>query len=287
MATKFYFGEKPLLSQPSIGGSKMGRAFIGGTRVYGEIPWTPESMNGITHWWRADLGVTLSSGTVTQWTDQISGKNLTQEGSSTAPDYVSSDSTMNNQPAIEFGNDGTTTDALSDEANKVTIGASDFPFMWWVFSTADNARGGYQGLGGDARNSSGQELFVEFNHPSYANTISVYTYAMDSFGGATQGDLTSRPDKGWVAFAVDNNDSNHPGYLYKNSRSRITAYTIGSNYWGQVGGGLQMVVGNYGSSQTLGYVGRLLEFGFGTEEMDADSETNFHAYLNTRYGLSL
>ena len=35
MATKFYFGDKPLLSQPSLGGGKMGRAYIGGTQVYG------------------------------------------------------------------------------------------------------------------------------------------------------------------------------------------------------------------------------------------------------------
>lgn len=38
MATKFYFGDKPLLSQPSRGGSKTGRAFIGGEIVYGVLP---------------------------------------------------------------------------------------------------------------------------------------------------------------------------------------------------------------------------------------------------------
>ena len=250
--------------------------------------WTPEEMNGITHWWRADLGVTLSSGTVTQWTDQIAGKNLTQEGSSTAPDYVSADTTMNSQPAIEFGNDGTTTDSLSDQANRVTIGSTDFPFVWYVFSTADNARGGYQIIGPDAGpDGANQELAIEFNHPSYANTISIYSYRIDGNGGITVGNVTSRPDKGWVGFGVDNADSNHPGYIYKNSRTRINAWTFGSYYWGEQGSGIDMVVGNYGPSQTLGYVGRVLEFGFGTEEIDSNSETEFHSYLNTRYGLSL
>ena len=252
------------------------------------VSWTPEDMNGITHWWRADLGVTTSGGTVTQWTDQISSKNLTQEGGSTAPDYVSSDSTMNNQPAIEFGNGGTTTDALSDQANRLSVGSTDFPFAWYVFSTTDNARGGYQIIGADAGPDGGaQELAIEFNHPSYSNTVSIYSYRVDNNGGTTVGNLTSRPDKGWVGFGVDNNDANHPGYFYKNSRSRITAWSFGTYYWGEIGSGIDLVAGNYGPGQSLGYVGRILEFGFGTEEMDADSETDFHSYLNTRYGLSL
>ena len=38
MATKFYKGRKPLLSQPSIGGGLLGKAFIGGELVYGVLP---------------------------------------------------------------------------------------------------------------------------------------------------------------------------------------------------------------------------------------------------------
>ena len=249
--------------------------------------WTPEELNGITHWWRADSGVTLSGGTVTDWVDQISGKTLTQEGSSTAPDYVSSDTTMNSKPAIEFGNGGTTTDALSDQANRLSVTSTDFPFAWYVFSTTDNARGGYQILGPDAGpDAANQELAIEFNHPSHANTISVYSYSIDGGGGITLTDVASRPDKGWVGIGTDNNDSNHPGYLWVNG-TKQTLWTGGTYYWGERGNGIDLIVGNYGPSQTLGYVGRILEFGFGTEEPTDANRVELANYINDRYGLSL
>lgn len=253
------------------------------------VSWTPEDMNGITHWWRADMGVTLSGGTVTQWTDQIASKNLVQESTSTAPDFVSSDTTMNNQPAIEFGNSGATLDNLSDNANRITPLSTEFPFMWAVFSTTDNAEGGYQIPLADKSvdGGAGQEFLIEFNHPSYANTISTYNFRLGSGGGITNGNITSRPDKGWVGMGVDNNNVNHPGYLYKNSRTRINVWSVGSYYWGEYGSGISYNLGNYGPGGNLQYNGRILEAGYCNEEMDADSETEFHSYLNTRYGLSL
>lgn len=254
------------------------------------VSWTPESMNGITHWWRADLGVTLSGGTVTQWTDQISGKNLTQEGSSTAPDYVSSDATMNNQPAIEFGNGGATLDNLSDEANRLVPATTDFPFMWAVFSTTDNAVGGYQVPIADKSTdgASGQEFIIEFNHPSANNAISTYSYYLDSNGQSTQLGTAARPNSGWIGIGVDNNDANNPGYLWVNG-TKQTLWSVGSQEWGRKVGapGIALNVGNYGPSGNLPYIGRILEFGFGLEEIDTDSKTEFHSYLNTRYGLSL
>jgi len=251
--------------------------------------WTPEEMNGIVHWWRADLGVTLSSGTVTQWTDQIAGKNLTQEGSSTAPDYVSSDSTMNNQAAIEFGNGGTDTDNLSDNANRITPTSTQFPFMWAVFSTADNSEGGYQVPLGDKSTdgSSGQEFLVEFNHPSYANTISIYNYRLDSTSGVTEGAFAPRPNIGWIGIGVDNNDSNHPGYFYLNSHEGRQVWDAGSYYWGEYGSGISFNVGNYGPSGNLEYNGRILEAGYCNEEPTEETIIEFHTYLNERYGTSL
>lgn len=38
MATRFYKGTKPLLSQPSIGGGKLGRVYVGGQLAYGVEP---------------------------------------------------------------------------------------------------------------------------------------------------------------------------------------------------------------------------------------------------------
>ena len=250
-----------------------------------QITWTPEDMNGITHWWRSDLGVTLAGSTVTSWVDQIAGKTLTQEGSSTAPDFLSSDSTMNNQPAIQFGNGGTTTDALTDNANRISVLSTDYPFMWAVFSTEDNVRGGYQiPLGQKSTDGgSGQEFLIEFNHPSYANTISTYNFNLEgAFAGNTDGNVTSRPNTGWIALGVDNNDANNPGDIWVNG-TKTNIWATGVN--NQVN--IALSVGNYGPSGNLGYVGRIFEVGFCLEAISAESQTNFHTYLNARYGTSL
>lgn len=65
--------------------------------------WTPRNVSNLAAWYRADLGITLSGSTVTAWADQSgngdANRNLT---SSTAPNYVSSDSNFNNRPSIDF-----------------------------------------------------------------------------------------------------------------------------------------------------------------------------------------
>ena len=53
------------------------------------------------YWWRADHGVTTSGTTVTGWTDVINGFQMVTEGR-TNP-QLTTDSTLNNQSAIEFG----------------------------------------------------------------------------------------------------------------------------------------------------------------------------------------
>lgn len=66
MATRFYKGTKPLLSQPSIGGGKLGRAYVGGQLAYGKI--LEPTTNGLVLY--LDAGNTTSySGTGTTWTD--------------------------------------------------------------------------------------------------------------------------------------------------------------------------------------------------------------------------
>lgn len=79
MATKFYFGEKPLLSQPRRGGSKMGRAYIGGTRVYGEGPAVPSVITDNLQQWMDVVNAGGSESTAL--TDASgNGRNLTNNG---------------------------------------------------------------------------------------------------------------------------------------------------------------------------------------------------------------
>ena len=64
--------------------------------------WTPRNLPNALHWWRADLGVTAPSNIVSQWTDQIAGRNLTQANPLLGPGYLSTTGQVNGQAALEF-----------------------------------------------------------------------------------------------------------------------------------------------------------------------------------------
>lgn len=69
MAIKFYKGLKPLLSQPSIGGGLMGRAYVGGQLAYGTSPGPslPAVVQDFVFFYSADQG--------SSWTDQSGNGN--------------------------------------------------------------------------------------------------------------------------------------------------------------------------------------------------------------------
>lgn len=64
--------------------------------------WTPRNLPNAVHWWRADLGITAPSNIVSQWTDQISGTNLTQPTAVLRPGYLASTTQANGKAALEF-----------------------------------------------------------------------------------------------------------------------------------------------------------------------------------------
>ena len=91
--------------------------------------------------------------------------------------------------------------------------------------------------------------------------------------------------KGWVGLASDN--SIKEGYYYKNGTtpSIFTSNTYG---WGDGtrGSGIDLVVGNYGAGQSLGFKGRVFEMGFQTTEPTADEISKMETYINTYYGVT-
>jgi hypothetical protein len=78
--------------------------------IYGKvqhilIPFTPTNITGCELWLRADLGITSSSGNVSQWSDQSgtgdSNKNVSSSGAA-CPTYNTIDPTYNNQSILSF-----------------------------------------------------------------------------------------------------------------------------------------------------------------------------------------
>ncbi len=70
-------------------------------------PWEPDQISNLTAWYRADRGITLNSGNVSQWNDLSgNGNHLTQSTASAQPLWNHLDATFNNQASVE--GDGTT-----------------------------------------------------------------------------------------------------------------------------------------------------------------------------------
>jgi hypothetical protein len=77
----------------------------------------PPPSTGAYAWYKADVGVTQSGGTVSQWNDQSgNGRNLTVPSGKNGPNYVSSG--INSLPSIEFSS---TAHALQLTGNTTTI----------------------------------------------------------------------------------------------------------------------------------------------------------------------
>lgn len=251
----------------------------------GEV-WTPEQLTGLDYYWKSDYGVTQTSNLVTQWDSKVGSLSLTNTGGTTRPDYESSVSAWNNQPAIKF-NDGSVTEYLS-AGSRISVSTSDYPFVWWIAEVNSNASGGYQIIGGDAGpDSSNQEWVLETNHPSAANQWSEYNYYIEQSGGHDAPGCCGAISafKGWVGLASDN--SNKDGYYYKNGVVNST-WISGTYGWGDGtrGSGIDLVVGNYGAGQTLGFKGRIFEMGFQTTEPTADEISKMETYINTYYGIT-
>lgn len=68
----------------------------------GRIPinFTPPSLGNCALWWRADLGITLNSTTVSSWADQISGVAMSQATPGLQPVYNAVDAAAGGQPTV-------------------------------------------------------------------------------------------------------------------------------------------------------------------------------------------
>lgn len=106
MATKFYKGLTPLLSQPSLGGQLMGRAYIGGTRIYGAEPAVAAfdpTLGGtltVNHWYDLtdSTTMTFSGANVTAISDKVGSYNITNAYNS-GPTFIdaATGTSFNNQ----------------------------------------------------------------------------------------------------------------------------------------------------------------------------------------------
>lgn len=288
MSMKLYIGSTPLLPTPKLGNVGLTTIYQGNTLMYGEPIRQPKDILGLQNWWRADLGITLSGSRVTQWDDQINGKSLTLESGSSAPDWISADSGMNDRPAIHFGNNATN-ESLSDNANPISTSLSDIPFLYFVISYEPGSYGSTEVyVGGDNRvNTPGQNYRILTNNFDYQNRFIIQATELDQSGTTTAPQETIPSSyNNWVGIGWKNTP-NRDGYWYHNG-TETEWFSEGTDQWGRpaiVSSGIKLVVGNAGPGNTGVFRGKVLEMGFALQKPNATELAEFNEYVNRRYGL--
>lgn len=68
--------------------------------------WTPRALPDLAAWYRADLGVTEVSGSVSAWADQSgNGRHVVQGVAARQPTFIASVSALGGRPALSFNGD--------------------------------------------------------------------------------------------------------------------------------------------------------------------------------------
>lgn len=182
MGTKFYFGEKPLLSQPSIGGGLLGRAYIGGNKVYGGDPppptWgTPPSQdaNCWMFWDASDTN--CYPGTGTAITDLKGNSNGTIVGSDWTFETQNDLGVLRNS---QKGNNHVTTEAYSG------VNTANTFEMFWYSSQAMSGDGAMAEWKGG---STSYDTIFEANIQQFSSPRRAYFYLSGESGSPRGGDV--------------------------------------------------------------------------------------------------
>jgi hypothetical protein len=176
--------------------------------------WSPLSISGNVLWLRADKGVTLVSGRVSQWDDQSrtgdANKNVAQATAGKQPLFNASDANLGGRPSFTFSK------TRKDRLRSGTWAVSNpSPATWFaVGSLTSRDTGGYTLLtDGIAAAPVRQALLT-------SNTTALAAYAGSFLVGPTDSFTTGKFVMGGV-FGTS-------GKLYVNARTAIASGTTGT-----------------------------------------------------------
>lgn len=230
---------------------------MGGTKVASGL--TPPVASGLRAWFRADTGVTNSSGHASAWADQSgtgdTNKNLAQGTGAAQPTINAANASFNNQATLDFDSgdymvSGTWTSALAQPATVFfcgkTLGAGG---VYYIFD----------GLNANEMNAAG---------------VSGYSAIQ---AGAL---LFQVPDFGSTPFVGAGLYNGGSSKIYNNALTAIITGAAGA------GGLTGMTVGaDYtGASKVTGSIAEILVYSGALSAPDFATVMN---YLGTRYGITI
>ena len=244
--------------------------------------WDPSQLPEAAYWWRSDLGITLSSGQVSNWVDQISGLSVPQASASSQPDYTPSNANFNNQPTLDFlaadsqflrgpviqfspGEDITAILIGSGNANinvfaqnaAVQLGGINYARIWLRFTTASGGR--Y--VAATDQFTIGSQVTQITGYT--ANTADIVAYQYQAIGAAqVYGGQTFVPNA--TGTEVANRGFPQSGLLSTN---------FGATSFGQIG------------SVTSYYTGSIAEVIVTKTPLTAYDWLNLNQYIAYRYGI--
>src|SRR5579859_6552846 len=195
----------------------------------------PTSLSGCVLWLRADLGVTSSSGAVSQWNDQSgtgdANKNVTQATGANKPTLNTSNGSYSSKPTIDFN--GTSTYLQSG----TWASALSQPFTDFV-------------VGHTANGASGRLALDTLPGASQASVRSETSNAPGVYAGSTTADSTGSWTSAGVFGAVFNGASTA---LYFNSHTSTGSGSPGTT--GRTG----TTVGKYSGGAGFEWSGSIAE----------------------------
>jgi hypothetical protein len=232
--------------------------------------WTPSTPGNLLYLWRADQGVTSSSGNVSAWLDQASGLSLAAGGG----DPTITSSVFGSQPAITCS--GTTQNLTQTSGVSMPSGSA---YSVMILFTSSSSQTGGQGLFSYA--SSVGSGGNDYQNPGFVFDFNtgpdIEIYSTGDIGGANVSWSTNTPTV--VGFTTNGTT----GEVYENFSSTSSAsftsslgYASGNelSVCSRIGGSA-----NYGTVQ-IGYIAVY------TKTLAGTDLTNFKNWTNSNWGTS-
>jgi hypothetical protein len=104
------------------------------------MTWSPLNLTGICGFWRADMGVTRSSGNVTAWADQTANGLTMTNVAGTGPTW-SATAFNGAYPGVDFGSGGGSSTNYLQTVNNADIASSKSLSLWLLWYARSNVTG--------------------------------------------------------------------------------------------------------------------------------------------------
>jgi len=238
--------------------------------------WNPTQLPEAAYWWRSDLGITLSSGQVSNWVDQISGLSVPQATAARQPDYTTSNANFNNKPTLDF---------VAADLQFL----SGFAPIWspgqdlTVITISSGPGVGTSTMFGSLNYFRVEASYT--NATTYAIIRGLFNYGSNNYVTSQAGYTANTPD---IIVAQLNRSGNGTGYLGQTFKTTLTQPAVVPNpyFWQTVQNATTFGARRFGGGSVSNYfTGSIAEVIVTKTALTAYDWLNLNEYIAYRYGI--